>query len=621
VTSFTGRNGSADAPRQGGDATVVSERCGDAAAATAGLNRRVLVIDDNEAVQADYRKILLPAPIVSGDLAAAEAALFGAAGPGGAVPVFELATASQGHEGHDLVLAAAAAGRPFAMAFVDMRMPPGWDGIETIERIWNVCPDIEMVICTAYADRSWDELARRLGATDRLLIVKKPFDHAEVRQAACALTHKWNLHRQSQQTLAGLAAIVEERTRELRITRDQLVELNREILLAKDAAEAANRAKTLFLANVSHELRTPMTSILGYAEALEDRLHGRDIDPFESGAIRTIRRNSEHLIGLIGDLLDVSRLEAGQLRLDRVPCSPAELLAQVDSILRPKADEKGLEFTVDCPAAMPGLVETDPLRLRQILVNLADNAIKFTDRGSVRVTARAIDGEAPRLVVAVRDTGLGMSPDEQARIFSPFVQADASITRRFGGSGLGLAISRHLATLLGGGIEIASAPGAGSCFTLTIAAPPVVRAAPPPVVAAGGPAARVSAEALLAGARVLLVEDGRDNQRLVGHILGRAGCAVAIAENGAECLGMMAADAAFDLVLMDMQMPVMGGLEATTRLRERGCRVPIVMLTANALAEIEVECRRAGADAYLTKPVGRQRLLEALAEQLRRTRG
>jgi len=585
------------------------------------LNRRILVIDDNEAIHADFCKVLTPATAVSDDLLATEAALFGDAAPKGDHVEFDVTCASQGEEGYHLVRKAAAEGKPYAMAFVDMRMPPGWDGLETISRIWAEYPDIEMVICTAFSDYSWEQTLDRLGRTDRLLIVKKPFDPVEVLQVASALTHKWNLQQQAAQRVEDLSRLVSERTKDLERARNEMVELNGELITARDAAEAANSSKSMFLANISHELRTPMTAIVGFADEVHDRLNGRNAFEEETKALETIRRNARHMIGIIGDLLDVSKLEAGKLSAERIPCEPLHIANEVIEMLLPKALDKGLQLQLNFKTAVPTRIESDPLRLRQILLNLVDNAIKFTAEGSVTLTIwleqlGAITDNS-QLFVSVKDSGTGMTSETLQRLFTPFEQADVSTTRKFGGTGLGLAISRQLAQLLGGDIQVDSQDGEGSTFLVSVATGPLTTAR---MVTHPSQLSSLTTEAPSPVAieapdtRVLLVEDGLDNQRLIKTMLKRAKCTVESANNGAECLDRMAAeDANFDVILMDLQMPVMDGLTATRHLRKDGATLPIIALTACSSPSDEANALEAGCDAFLTKPINRGHLIQTIA--------
>ncbi|MBL8756747.1 MAG: response regulator [Planctomycetes bacterium] len=388
-----------------------------------------------------------------------------------------------------------------------------------------------------------------------------------------------------------------------------------ELAAARDAADAANQTKTAFLANISHELRTPMTAILGYSDLLADGGSGPDAARLLQESVATIRRNAQAMVAIVNDLLDMSKLEAGKLQVERIACSPLQVVDDVLGLLRTKAAARKVVLRSVVPEPVPEQVQTDPLRLRQVLINLVDNAIKFSDGGEVTVTVSfAGAGDAAELQFEVADRGIGMPASVLARLFQPFEQADVSTTRRYGGTGLGLAISRQLARLLGGDLVAASAVGHGSRFRLTVATGAVDGVPRAKSVRAEGvPAADTSRP--LAGVTVLVVEDGPDNQRLLRHLLERAGCTIELVGNGQLCLDRMAAPAAtFDVVLMDMQMPVMDGITATRALRQRGCRVPIVSLTANAMQADREACLAAGCDAFLTKPIDRKKLLATIAE-------
>jgi PAS domain S-box-containing protein len=378
---------------------------------------------------------------------------------------------------------------------------------------------------------------------------------------------------------------------------------------AKDAAEAANRAKSEFLANMSHEIRTPMTAMVGFADMMLDP--GQTESDRVDG-LQTIRRNARHLQGLIDGILDLSKIEAGRMTVERIATDLVPLLSDVMSIMRPWAADKGVELRLRFEGDVPRHVVTDPVRAKQILVNLVGNAMKFTERGHVEIRVSSDPAEGS-LNLDVIDTGIGISQDQIGKLFQPFTQADGSITRRFGGSGLGLTISKRFAQMLGGDISVRSTVGAGSTFTARLAGAgdgSGERCRAEDALAAQ-PAGPTSTVARLTG-RVLLAEDGRDNQRFISAMLRRTGVEVVIAENGRLAVERATAEP-FDLVLMDMQMPELDGYAATSRLRGLGFTRPIVALTANAMADDRAKCITAGCTDYLSKPIDRGLLIETVA--------
>jgi len=400
---------------------------------------------------------------------------------------------------------------------------------------------------------------------------------------------------------------------------------------AKDDADAANRAKSEFLANMSHEIRTPMTAILGYADILADSVERPD----EQEAVQTIKRNGQHLLYLINDILDLSKIEAGKFQIERISAQLATILGNVISLMRERAKAKGLPLKLEYVGPVPETIQTDPTRLRQIFVNLVSNAIKFTEAGEVKVRVRLIDRDSaePKLKCEVVDTGLGMDAEQVARLFQPFQQADASTTRKFGGTGLGLAISKRLATLLAGDITVSSTPGVGSIFTVTIAIGSLENTAFLNQAIEGLAKVPVSFEREAATetrlkCRILLAEDGPDNQRLIAFVLRKAGADVEVVDNGQKAIekglaslphwGQRYSDSEqpFDLILMDMQMPVLDGYEATRQLRQHGYTGPILALTAHAMKDDMRKCLDAGCDAYLTKPIVREQFLSTVAGYL-----
>ena len=390
---------------------------------------------------------------------------------------------------------------------------------------------------------------------------------------------------------------------------------------ATEAAVAATRAKSEFLANMSHEVRTPMTAILGFSDLLTE---SAATESDRRNAVQTIRRNGQHLLGLINDILDLSKIEAGKLDVEHTTCHTRRLLFDVADLLKGKAEEKELALRIESDGPIPETITSDPARLKQALVNLVGNAVKFSERGVVRIVA-SCDPQAETISFAVIDQGVGMTPEQVARLFQPFTQVDASTSRRFGGTGLGLVISKRIAELLDGDVTVASVPGRGSVFTLIVATGPLegvqMVAAPDPrpssveVPTPAGDLPRIRG-------RVLLVEDGQDNQRLLTILLEKAGAEVTLAENGLtgveKVLSAMTEGRPFGIVLMDMEMPVMDGYTATRQLRDQGYLGQIVALTAHAMKGQLAKCLAAGCDHYLSKPIRRELLIREVAARMGR---
>ncbi len=399
---------------------------------------------------------------------------------------------------------------------------------------------------------------------------------------------------------------------------DNIKDSQRSLAEASQRADAANRAKSLFLANMSHEIRTPMTAILGYTELLENPSLSQEE---RQRYLSVVQQNGDALMALISDVLDLSRIEAGQLKVERQRCELAVLMKEVIYSHSLKAEEKGVQLELEYRTPVPSYISTDPFRVRQILSNLIGNAIKFTDEGRVVVRLRWEDGLQSCLHMEVEDSGIGMAEQDLDRVFEPFSQADDSHTRRHGGSGLGLAIARQLARSLGGDIHASSAPGRGSHFFVHIRV--MAEADSPRIMPQQAMAAEIRSQqmpAIHVGGRVLLVEDNEVNRLLVQRILSRAGIEVVEAEHGQDAVETVEKDHNFDLVVMDMQMPVMDGYVAAGALRDIGYRGPILALTANVMSDDRRRCLAAGCDDFLGKPVRASRLLAACSRLISSSR-
>ncbi len=519
----------------------------------------------------------------------------------------------------------------FHVAFLDDR----FDGADASDLLGTLRDAGFVRPIVILSDQRDPELAVRLiqaGADDYL--AKATADPRRLARAMSDADCRY-LHRKMEGDL-------EEKAIELSTTLARESQALRELERSKERAEAANRSKSTFLANMSHEIRTPLTAILGYA----DELRSEQLDEAERrDAIEIIHQNGEFLLRIVSDILDLSKIEAGKLEIERIPVPPLQVVADTCQLLEPRARAKGIELRHGAHGPIPESVFSDPTRLRQILVNLVSNAVKFTETGSVSVETRLLppgegagprtlrDGVPPiaaderRLEITVTDTGIGVTKEQITRVFEAFSQGDPSTTRQHGGTGLGLTISDRLARMLGGCIRVQSTPGVGSTFRLTVACGPLNGVAMIDAATAAdrsaharpaGPEAR--RDLRLPPCHILLAEDNAMNRQLIRVIVERFGATVVEATDGAQACALVReeerAGRPIDLVLMDLQMPELDGFGATRRLRASGFSAPIVALTGNALESERHQCLETGFDDFTSKPVRKEKLFDILSARL-----
>lgn len=523
--------------------------------------------------------------------------------------------------------------RPYSVCFVDGssyqdKNHPihGWEATESMTRLWAADPDLQVILCVEANDCLSLRVQSLVNFSEKLVLVTKPFNPPHVQQLMLSLARKRHLVIQSALLKNELDDLLHQRTatmghaaRALFNSKQSLEKQTRELVAAREKADSANRLKSQFLANMSHELRTPLTAILGYTGLLADDItldQEKRLD-----FIQTIQRNGNHLLELINDILDLSKIEADRVVVENIPYSTLRILEEVSELMQVRVEAKGISLIVDDSAIVPESILTDPTRVRQTLLNLLGNAIKFTEHGTVTMKVE-LDPMLPNVLrFDVIDTGLGMTPRQTANLFKPFTQADESTTRKFGGTGLGLTISRRLAVMLGGDvIVVRSEPGKGTHFRFTLGTGdltdvpiiPLKKVDRSPIKLSSlsnhnSPLNAKSPE--IKGIRILLAEDGPDNQRLICFHLKKAGAMVTVVENGRLAVEMIEREGdQYDLILMDMQMPELDGYSATGLLRRKGYTLPIIALTAHAMEGDRAKCIAAGCTDYTTKPINKPEL-------------